>query len=562
VTMINEPVDANLSIVRGSTAIPLWEITVGDILKRAAATWPEVDALVSVEQAIRWNYAEFERRVYSLASGLNQLGLRHGDRVGIWSPNCAEWALTQFATGLLGIILVNINPAYRLIELEYTLNKVGVKALISARAFKSSNYLDMLETLAPELATSTPGTLFAKRLPHLKFAIQIESAARSGWLRFEELCIPRSPAVEQAEALVDCGQPINIQFTSGTTGQPKGATLSHRNIVNNAYFVGQAVGLQPKERLCVPVPLYHCFGMVMSNLACVVHGATMIFPSAGFDPLAVLSAVARENCTVLYGVPTMYIAELEHPRFAEFDLSSLRGGIMSGAPCPIDVMQRVVESMHMKSITIAYGMTETSPVSFQSSTEDSLERRVTTVGRIQPHLECKLIDPDGKIVPRGELGEFCVRGYSVMLGYWDDAEKTAHAVDPDGWMHTGDIGMLDVDGYARIAGRRSDMIIRGGENVYPREIEDFLLRHPDVIDAAVIGVPDSKYGEAVCAWIKSRSNSTANEEDIKNHCRGQIAHYKVPRYVIFVEDFPTTVTGKVRKNVMREESAVRLKLRL
>ena len=558
--MTSEHIDPQLSIVRGSNALPLWEITVGDVLKRAAATWPQVDALVSVEQSIRWNYAEFERRVYALASGLNQLGLGHGDRVGIWSPNCAEWALTQFATGVLGIILVNINPAYRLAELEYTLNKVGVKALISARAFKSSDYIQMLEALAPELAASTPGTLVAKRLPHLKFAIQIDAAPRPGWLRFEELCIAPSHAIEQAETLVACDQPINIQFTSGTTGQPKGATLSHRNIVNNAYFVGQAVGLQPKDRLCVPVPLYHCFGMVMSNLACVVHGATMVLPSAGFDPLAVLSAVAHEKCTVLYGVPTMYIAELEHPRFAQFDLSSLRGGIMSGAPCPIDVMQRVVESMHMKSITIAYGMTETSPVSFQSSTEDSLERRVTTVGRIQPHLECKLIDAEGKIVPRGELGEFCIRGYSVMLGYWDDADKTALAVDPDGWMHTGDIGVLDVDGYAKVSGRRSDMIIRGGENIYPREIEDFLLRHPDVIDAAVIGVPDSKYGEAVCAWIKLRPSSTSTEEDIKNHCRAQIAHYKVPRYVLFVENFPTTVTGKVRKNAMREESAVRLKL--
>ena len=559
--MISEPIDPNLSIVRGSNAAPLWEITVGAILKRAAATWPEIDALVSVEQAIRWDYAEFERRVYALASGLNQLGLRHGDRVGIWSPNCAEWALTQFATGVLGIVLVNINPAYRLVELEYTLNKVGVKALISARAFKSSNYIDMLEALAPELAASKPGTLVAERLPHLGFAIQIDSTARPGWLRFEELCTARSHAVDREATLVDCEQPINIQFTSGTTGQPKGATLSHKNIINNAYFVGQAVGLQPKDRLCIPVPLYHCFGMVMSNLACVMHGATMILPSAGFDPLAVLSAVEREQCTLLYGVPTMYIAELEHPRFAEFDLSSLRGGIMSGAPCPIDIMQRVIESMHMKSITIAYGMTETSPVSFQSSTEDSLERRVTTVGRIQPHLECKLIDTEGQIVPRGDLGEFCVRGYSVMLGYWDDTEKTAQAVDPDGWMHTGDIGLLDVDGYAQISGRRSDMIIRGGENVYPREIEDFLLRHPDVIDAAVIGVPDSKYGEVVCAWIKLRPNSTSSEDDIKNHCRGQIAHFKVPSHVLFVEHFPTTVTGKVRKNVMREESAVRLKLR-
>ncbi len=559
--MISEPIDPNLSIVRGSNAAPLWEITVGAILKRAAATWPEIDALVSVEQAIRWDYAEFERRVYALASGLNQLGLRHGDRVGIWSPNCAEWALTQFATGVLGIVLVNINPAYRLVELEYTLNKVGVKALISARAFKSSNYIDMLEALVPELAASKPGTLVAERLPHLRFAIQIDSTARPGWLRFEELCTARSHAVDREATLVDCEQPINIQFTSGTTGQPKGATLSHKNIINNAYFVGQAVGLQPKDRLCIPVPLYHCFGMVMSNLACVMHGATMILPSAGFDPLAVLSAVEREQCTLLYGVPTMYIAELEHPRFAEFDLSSLRGGIMSGAPCPIDIMQRVIESMHMKSITIAYGMTETSPVSFQSSTEDSLERRVTTVGRIQPHLECKLIDTEGQIVPRGDLGEFCVRGYSVMLGYWDDTEKTAQAVDPDGWMHTGDIGLLDVDGYAQISGRRSDMIIRGGENVYPREIEDFLLRHPDVIDAAVIGVPDSKYGEVVCAWIKLRPNSTSSEDDIKNHCRGQIAHFKVPSHVLFVEHFPTTVTGKVRKNVMREESAVRLKLR-
>jgi fatty-acyl-CoA synthase len=557
----SEALNTNHSIVRGDTGMPLLESTVGDVLRRAATTWPQVGAIVSVEQGVRWTYAEFEQRVYALASGFHQLGLRHGDRVGIWSPNCAEWILTQFATGVLGIILVNINPAYRLTELEFTLNKVGVKALISAHAFKSSNYIEMLEALAPELAKSTPGTLFAKRLPYLSYAIQIDFAPRPGWLRFEDLCISPSQATEQIGAAVDCNQPINIQFTSGTTGQPKGATLSHRNIVNNAYFVGRAVGLVPKDRLCIPVPLYHCFGMVMSNLACVVHGATMVLPSAGFDPVAVLSTIEREKCTVLYGVPTMYIAELEHPRFSEFDLSSLRGGIMSGAPCPIEVMQRVVESMHMKSITIAYGMTETSPVSFQSSTQDSLERRVTTVGRIQPHLQCKLVDAQGNVVPRGELGEFCVRGYSVMLGYWDDADKTAQAIDKDGWMHTGDIGLLDTEGYAQIAGRRTDMIIRGGENVYPREIEDFLLRHPDVIDAAVIGVPDPKYGEVVCAWIKLRPQATSNEDDIKNHCRGQIAHYKVPRHVLFVDAFPTTVTGKVRKNVMRQESATRLNLR-
>jgi fatty-acyl-CoA synthase len=551
---------AHLSFVRGSDEPPLLEQTVGEVLRQAAASWPNAEALVSIQQGVRWSYAEFLSRVERLAAGLLKLGLRHGDRVGIWSPNNAEWTVVQFATGLVGIVLVNINPAYRTAELEYTLNKVAVKALIAAREFKTSHYLEMLEALAPEIVASEPGQLGAQRLPHLRWVVQIARESRPGWLNFDDLYDSEVSTARGAAKAVACDQPINIQFTSGTTGHPKGATLSHRNIVNNAHFVGRAVGLSAGDRLCIPVPLYHCFGMVLANLACVVRGATMVYPSAGFDAAAVLHAVHTERCTALYGVPTMFIAELEHPRFSEFDLSSLRYGIMSGAPCPTEVMRRVMDRMHMRDITIAYGMTETSPVSFQSSREDSLEHRVATVGRIQPHLECKLIDAAGEIVPRGVAGEICIRGYSVMLGYWDDAARTAQAIDAEGWMHTGDLGQLDPDGYARIIGRNSDMIIRGGENIYPREVEDFLLRHPHIADVAVIGVPDERLGEEVCAWVKRRAGGQCDAGDIKRYCQGQIAHYKAPRYVLFVEEFPTTVTGKVRKNVMREESLRRLGL--
>jgi fatty-acyl-CoA synthase len=530
------------------------------MLDRAVSRWPDAEALVSVEQGIRWTFSEFSRRVDEVAAGLLALGLERGDRVGIWAPNCAEWTLTQFATARTGIIQVNVNPAYRLSELEYTLKKVGVKALIAAVSFKTSDYVAMMEELAPEIAGSRPGELRAAKLPDLRIVAKIGGAPRPGWLLFSDIASADRGPLGRAAAAVECRQAINIQFTSGTTGLPKGATLSHRNIVNNAYFVGASMGLRAGDRLCVPVPLYHCFGMVMANLACVVHGATIVYASAGFDPLAVLKTIEAERCTAVHGVPTMFIAELQHPQFDEFDLSSLRAGIMAGAPCPIEVMRRVVDRMHMREVTIAYGMTETSPVSFQSSPHDSLERRVSTVGRIQPHMEAKVIDKDGNTVPRGAAGELCTRGYAVMMGYWDDPERTAEAIDAEGWMHTGDLGVIDEEGYCNIVGRSKDMIIRGGENVYPREIEEFLFRHPKIADVTVVGVPDEKYGEEICAWVRLRQGETATEEDIRAFCRGQIAHYKIPRYVCFVDAFPTTVTGKIQKYLIREEMIGRLGL--
>jgi fatty-acyl-CoA synthase len=553
--------DIDWSYVRGETSQPLLEDTIGTVLDRAAERWPNTEALVSIEQDIRWSYAELNRRVEATAAGLLELGLQPGDRVGIWAPNCAEWLLTQFATARVGLIQVNINPAYRLGELEYTLNKVGVKALISAESFKSSDYVQMIETLAPEIATSRPGELRAARAPELRAVVKIGGAPRAGWLEFARITSSDQARVRAVTAAVDRREAINIQFTSGTTGMPKGATLSHRNIVNNAFFVGQSMGLRTGDRLCVPVPLYHCFGMVMANLSCVIHGATIVYPSAGFDALTTLAAIHSERCTALHGVPTMFIAELEHPQFAQFDLASLRAGIMAGSPCPIEVMRRVVDRMHMREVTIAYGMTETSPVSFQSSPRDSLERRVSTVGRIQPHMECKVIDAEGRIVRRGQPGELCTRGYAVMRGYWDDAQRTAEAIDAEGWMHTGDLGTLDAEGYCNIVGRSKDMIIRGGENVYPREVEEFLFRHPHVADVTVVGVPDEKYGEEICAWIKLRSGASCSEEDIRQFCREQIAHYKVPRYVVFAEAFPTTVTGKIQKYLIRKEMTERLQLR-
>jgi len=553
-TTVTQPA---LSYVRGDTTTPLLDDPIGAVLDRAVARWPDREALVVKSQGVRYTYSEFARRVDELAAGLLELGLSRGDRVGIWAPNCAEWTLTQFATARIGLIQVNINPAYRVSELEYTINKVGVKALIAAETFKSSHYLEMLETLAPEIPTSRPAALHAKRVPSLAVAVTLGDT-RPGWLRFADLPRPPGARVREAARDVECRQPINIQFTSGTTGLPKGATLSHHNIVNNAHNVGASMGLRPGDRLCVPVPLYHCFGMVMANLACVVHGATMVYPSPGFDPLAVLEAIDSERCTALHGVPTMFIAELEHPRFDEFDLSSLRAGIMAGSPCPIEVMRRVVDRMGLRDITIAYGMTETSPVSFQSSTGDPLERRVTTVGRIQPHLEAKVIDSSGDTIARGVAGELCSRGYAVMLGYWDDAARTAEAIDAEGWMHTGDLAVIDDEGYCNIVGRSKDMIIRGGENIYPREVEEYLFRHPDIEDVAVVGVPDAKYGEAICAWIRVRGGAPLTAEDVRDFCRGQIAHYKIPEHICFVDSFPTTITGKVQKFEIRKEMVSRL----
>jgi len=543
------------SLVRGVAEPPLLEHTIGEALALAVARWPGCEALVSVHQGVRWTWAEFGARVDALAAGLLALGLRPGDRVGVWGPNSAEWTLAQFATARAGLIQVNINPAYRLSELEYTLVKVGVKALIAAERFKTSDYVGMVEALAPEIARGEPGRIAAARLPELRAVIQVGGTPRPGWLGFDAVPDLATEADRRDLAAIGAGldrhDAINIQFTSGTTGLPKGATLSHRNILNNAYFVGLAMGLGEGDRLCIPVPLYHCFGMVMGNLACAVHGATMIYPSEGFEPLAVLETLAAERCTALHGVPTMFIAELEHPRFDSFDLSALRAGIMAGSPCPIEVMRKVIDRMNMTEVGIAYGMTETSPVSFQTAVDDPLDRRVSTVGRVQPHLEVKIVGADGEIVPRGETGELCTRGYSVMLGYWDDAERTAEAVDAEGWMHTGDLAVIDAEGYGNIVGRIKDMVIRGGENVYPREVEEFIFRHPKVEDVQVVGVPDARFGEELCAWVKLRAGESASAEEIVGFCRGQIAHYKIPRYVRFVDAFPMTVTGKIQKFEIR-----------
>ncbi|MGD0191889.1 MAG: AMP-binding protein [Rhizomicrobium sp.] len=552
------------SLATGETTPPLLECTIDQLLSAAIARAPARDALVSRHQNIRWSYEEFGRRVEDVAAGLLSLGLEHGDRVGIWAPNCAEWALVQFACARAGLILVTINPAYRLSEVEYTLNKVGVKALICADQFKASDYPGMIEELAPELSCARPGGLAAPRLAALRTAVKIGGAARKGWLGFDDIAEGASTAsrrrLRELSLTLRPDDPINIQFTSGTTGLPKGATLSHRNIVNNAFFVGRQMNLRAGDRLCIPVPLYHCFGMVMGNLACAAHDATMVYPSASFDAGAVLETVQAERCTAVHGVPTMFIAELQHPDFERFDLSSLRTGIMAGAPCPIEVMRRVISRMNMAEITIAYGMTETSPVSFQSAADDPLERRVSTVGRVLPHLQVKIVGPDGAIVAHGERGELCTRGYSVMLGYWDEPERTREAIDQHGWMHSGDLATIDEDGYCNIVGRLKDMVIRGGENIYPREVEEFLFRHPDIEDVQVVGVPDHKYGEELCAWIKLRGGRQSTPEEIVAYCRGQIAHYKIPRYIRFVDEFPMTVTGKIQKFVIRSRMIEELNL--
>ncbi|MGH6964695.1 MAG: AMP-binding protein [Phenylobacterium sp.] len=555
---------SELSYVSGVSDKPLLGLTIGACFDATAAAHPDRMALISRQQKIRWTYAELKERVDALAAGLLALGLEPGDRIGIWAPNCAEWAVTQFATAKAGLILVNINPAYRFSEAEYALNKVGCKALVTAIAHKASAYLAMLRTLAPELSTARAGDLHAERLPHLRLVITLGEEMHAGCLTFNEACAAGTPAdvarLAEIEAGLQFDDPINIQFTSGTTGFPKGATLSHHNILNNGYFVAEAIKLQAGERLCIPVPLYHCFGMVMGNLGCITHAATMVYPSEGFDPLAVLETIEAEGCEALYGVPTMFIAMLGHPEFARFNLTTLRTGIMAGSPCPIEVMKRVIDEMHMPQVTIAYGMTETSPVSFQSGVEDSLEHRVSTVGRVQPHLEVKVVDEAGRIVPRGATGELCTRGYSVMVGYWDDPERTAEALDPHGWMHTGDLATIDADGYGNIVGRIKDMVIRGGENVYPREIEEYLYRHPAIADVSVIGVPDQKFGEELCAWIILKPGESLTAEAVRDFCQGQIAHYKIPRHIRFVEAFPTTVTGKVQKFVMREAMIAELDL--
>jgi fatty-acyl-CoA synthase len=528
--------------------------TIGAFFDRAVETWRDREALVVRQQNVRWSWGELGRRVDDLAAGLLSLGLERGDRVGIWAPNRSEWTLAQFATAKAGLILVNVNPAYRRSELEYAMNKVECKALILAPALKTSNYLEITDDLVK-----------AKKLPHLKHIVRLGAEKTPGMLNFDDVATAGGNA--ERMKLADLGpklqfdDAINIQFTSGTTGHPKGATLSHHNILNNGYFVAEGLKLTPADRLCIPVPLYHCFGMVMGNLGCLTHGATMVYPAEAFDPLATLQAVAEERCTALFGVPTMFIAQLDHPEFARFDLRSLRTGIMAGSPCPIEVMKKVQSQMNMGEVTIAYGMTETSPVSTQCATDDPVERRVSTVGQVLPHIEIKIVDPEGKAVPRGETGEFCTRGYSVMKGYWNDAEKTRDAIDEAGWMRTGDLATMDAERYVNIVGRLKDMVIRGGENVYPREIEEFLYSHPKIQDVQVIGVPDPRYGEEICAWIKLKAGQTATPEEIREFCKGQIAHYKIPRYIEFVPEFPMTITGKIQKFVMREQTIKKLGLK-
>ncbi|MBP6535801.1 MAG: AMP-binding protein [Xylophilus sp.] len=544
------------SYARGATEPALIEQTIGDFFDAMVARQPDALALVSRHEGQRFSYRELQAESNRLASALLKTGLVPGDRVGIWSHNNVAWVLMQIATAKAGLVLVNINPAYRTSEVEYALNKVGCKALVTMPRFKTSDYLGMLRELG------------AKKLPQLQAIYWIDipgqGAAEAGMTRFSTLLEhgdPQDARVAEVQRGLQATDPINIQFTSGTTGFPKGATLTHRNILNNGFFIGECMQLTPADKLCIPVPMYHCFGMVLGNLACLTHGSAIVYPNDGFDALTVLETVQAERCTGLHGVPTMFIAELDHPRFAEFDLSSLRTGIMAGTACPIEVMKRVVEQMHLSQITIAYGMTETSPVSCQSSTTTPLDKRVTTVGTVQPHIEIKIVDPEtGATVPRGQSGEFCTRGYSVMHGYWDDEPRTREAIDADGWMHTGDLAVMDAEGYVNIVGRIKDLVIRGGENIYPREIEEFLYRHPKVQDVQVVGLPDKRYGEELCAWIITKPGQTVTADEIRDFCKGQIAHYKVPKYIQFVDAFPMTVTGKIQKFKIRDEMKIQLGL--
>lgn len=530
------------SYASGVFEVPLLGDTIGENLDRTVRRFPDRDALVDLAAGRRWTYAEFAADVDALALGLLDLGIAKGDRVGIWAPNRGEWTLVQYATAKIGAILVTVNPAYRSHEVEYVLRQAGIRLLVAAERFKSSDYAGMIEEVAP-------------RCPDLEFTVLLDSPQ---WTSLLERGRGGDPAdLVRAAAELSADDPVNIQYTSGTTGFPKGATLSHHNILNNGFFVGELCHYTEQDRVCIPVPFYHCFGMVMGNLACTSHGAAMVIPAPAFDPRATLAAVEAESCTSLYGVPTMFIAELAAPGFDAYDLSSLRTGIMAGSPCPVEVMKEVIDRMGMREVSICYGMTETSPVSTQTRADDSVERRVSTVGRVGPHLEVKVVDPQsGRTVRRGEPGELCTRGYSVMLGYWGEPERTAEAVDAARWMHTGDLAVMDEDGYLSITGRIKDMVIRGGENVYPREVEEFLHGHPDVLDVQVIGVPDAKYGEELMAWVRMREGAPPlTAEAVRAYCDGRLAHFKIPRYVHVVEEFPMTVTGKVRKVEMRETAA-------
>jgi fatty-acyl-CoA synthase len=534
------------SYSHGTSATPLLGETIGDNLRRIAGRFGDSEAMVDVPAGRRWTYRQLDTDTDTLARGLLAAGIDARDRVGIWAPNCAEWVLLQFATAKMGAILVNINPAYRSHELAYVLRQSGVRLLVSAESFKTSDYRAMIDEVRRDL----PG---------------LERVIYLGTPEWDELMAAGTRddggALARREAELAFDDPINIQYTSGTTGFPKGATLSHHNILNNGFFIGEMCRYTERDRVCIPVPFYHCFGMVLGNLASVTHGSCIVIPAPGFDPAATLRAVQDERCTSLYGVPTMFIAELALPDFASYDLSALRTGIMAGSPCPVEVMKRVMSEMNMSEVTIAYGMTETSPVSCQTRPDDDTERRVSTVGRVHPHVEVKIVNPDtGRVLPRGEPGEMCTRGYCVMLGYWEEPDKTAEAIDAGRWMHTGDLAVMDAAGYLNIVGRIKDMVIRGGENVYPREVEEYLYGHPAIEDVQVIGVPDEKYGEELCAWVKLRPGADLTADDVRAYCQGKIAHYKIPRYVHFTESFPMTVTGKVQKYKMREASIADLGL--
>ena len=554
-----------MSYVSGTGNVPLLGKTIGEMFDETAARFPQNEALIVVHQNIRWSYSQLKEQVDTCALGLHALGLEKGDRIGIWALNCAEWMVLQYATAKLGAILVNINPSYRTSELEYVLKQSGCKFLVADEKTEHSDYSAMINELVPHLKYSKPGQLKCTKSPSLTTIITLKKKPDPGmftWKQMLEKAKDQDPGVlDEIAKTLTFDQPINIQYTSGTTGFPKGATLSHHNIMNNGYFVTESLHLTEKDRMIIPVPLYHCFGMVMGNLGCLSHGATAIYASRSFDPEAVIRTTDKEKATILYGVPTMFYAELEHPKIKKYDVTSLRGGIMAGAICPVNLMKKVQEIMQMDDMQIAYGMTETSPVSTQTNSETPFEKRVSTVGQVHPHQEVKIIDPEtGLVVKRGEKGELCTRGYSVMLGYWNEEEKTRQAIDSARWMHTGDLATIDEEGYIDIVGRIKDMIIRGGENVYPKEVETYLMSHPKINTVQVIGVPDEKYGEAVMAWVKVLDNAKVTSKELIKYCEGTIAHYKIPKYFKFVDDFPKTVTGKIRKVEMREISIKELRL--
>ncbi len=535
---------------------PLIYETIGTYFERIVQRYPDEEALVVCHQNIRWTYAQYNEKINALAAGLLNLGIKPGDRVGIWAPNCVEWCLTQIATAKIGAVLVCINPAYRLYELEYALNKSGCRAIVTAECFKTSDYLGMLLELAPEIKEGKPGYVQSKVLPELEMVISLGSNTDQGFLSFSDLCVAGTESDYQTLAALSqslqADDVINIQFTSGTTGSPKGATLTHFNILNNADQTAQGMHFSQQDRLCIPVPLYHCFGMVLGTLVCITSGATAVFPGDYFDAKTTIETVAKERCTALHGVPTMFIAELELDNLSDYDLSSLRTGIMAGASCPIEVMKRVINEMHMAEVLIAYGQTETSPINHLTATDDSLDKRVSTVGRVAPYLEVKIIDDNGRVLPIGEKGELCCRGYAVMHGYWQDKEKTVETIDSAGWLHSGDLAVMDEEGYVDIVGRKKDMIIRGGENISPREIEEFLYTHKAIQEVQVFGIADEKYGEQVCAWIQLKEGQDSSETDIKDFCKDNIAHFKIPAYIRFVDSYPMTVTGKIQKFKMRE----------